>query len=191
MPMAPARGPSVKGVAFGTVMKVVAELRGAALAERALEAMSDEVRDALRFRTIIAAGWYPVPWYRAMWSGVLAASGEGADFVRVVGRAAIESDFNSLYRAAFRMLGPRTLLSLGVKHFGHIYDTGSVEVVDARSNSVRVKWTGCTGFDRTMWLEVFGSCERLAELAGGKEARMQAVEAGGDDDRCVAIAHWR
>ena len=183
--------PSVKGIAFGTVMKIVRAQREPAVVERALEAMSEEVRDALRYGTIIASGWYPVSWYRAMWSGILAATDEGLDFVRFVGRTSVDVDFPTLYRAAFRVLSPRTLVTLGLKHFKQIYDTGSVEVLESRPTSVRVKWTGCVGFDRTMWTEVFGSCERLAELAGGKAARMQAVEAGGDDDHCVAVAHWR
>jgi hypothetical protein len=32
---------------------------------------------------------------------------------------------------------------------------------------------------------------RLAELAGGKAAGMQAVEARGDGGHCIAVAHWR
>ena len=33
-----------------------------------------------------------------------------------------------------------------------------------------MRWTGCIGFDRAVWIEILGACERLAELAGGKQA---------------------
>jgi hypothetical protein len=79
-----------------------------------------------------------------------------------------------------------------MRHFKQLYDTGAVEVQDPRPTSVKIRWTGCVGFDRAMWIEIVGSCERLAELAGGKEARGVVVEGGGDgNETCVATVHWR
>ncbi len=180
----------MKGVAFRTVMTVIAKERSRESVDAALARMPGEAGDALRYGTIIAAGWYPIAWYRALWSAICAATGEGEDLVRAMGRAAIDHDFGTVYRALFRMLSPRTLVTTGVKHFSHIYDTGSVTVTEAQSASVRIQWTGCTGFDRNMWVEILGSCERLAELAGGTTARGFILE-GGDGDRCAAVVRWQ
>jgi hypothetical protein len=184
--------PSIKGVSFVSVLKIVERDRSRATIEEALGAMDREVADALRYGTVIASGWYPVTWYRAMWRALLAVTGGGDDFVKQVGRASIDHDFNTIYKAVFRMLRPRTLVSIGVKHFGQIYDTGAVAVEEKAATQVRVRWSGCTGFDHAMWIEILGSCERLAELAGGTGGRAVIHEGGADDqDHCVADIRWR
>jgi len=184
--------PSVKGLAFRTVLTLVERARGPEGVEGSLAAMPEEVGRALRYGEIIAAGWYPVDWYRAMWSGIRSATGGGDAFVRQLGRDAIDHDFGSVYRVLMRMLTPKTLLSIGMRHFHHIYDTGEVQLTDPTSKSVRLRFDGCVGFDHAMWIEVLGSCERLAELAGGKDAQATIVSGGGDhDDACVAAAVWR
>jgi hypothetical protein len=185
-------GPQVKGVSFLSVMSVVEKHRGRALAEGALRTMSTEVGDAFRYGTIIAAGWYPIAWYAEMWRSLKSVSGGGDEFVRFVGRASIDQDFNTIYKTLFRMLSPKTLVSIGVRHFSNIYDTGSVVVVEDQPTHVRVKWTGCAGFTRPMWIEVLGACERLAELAGGKQGR-GVIEQGGSEGEgsCLARIEWR
>lgn len=183
--------PTVKGVAFCTVLKLVRESVGEPAVQRALESMPADLAQALRYE-VIPPGHYPVAWYRAMWSALLAASGQGDDFVRRIGRDAIDNDFNVFYRSLLRILKPTTLISVGMRHFNQIYDTGQVEVQDPTPESVRVSFTGCTGFDHVMWIEILGSGERLAELAGGKDARSTIVDGGRHGDtHCVATFHWR
>jgi hypothetical protein len=184
--------PTVKGVAFRTVLKLVREKEGEAVVEKALSSMPDDLARGLRYGEVIPAGRYSVDWYRTMWNALLAASGKGDDFVRQIGRDAIDNDFNSFYRSLLRILTPVTLISVGMRHFNQIYDTGKVEVRDPSRVSVRLSFTGCSGFDHVMWVEILGSCERLAELAGGKDARSAIVEGGRvGDDYCVAAFHWR
>jgi hypothetical protein len=180
------RGPSVKGVAFRTVMTVLAKARSQEVVDASLARMPAEARDALRYGTIITAGWYPVAWYRALWSAICGATGEGEAFVRSLGRASVDHDVNTLYRAVFRLLRPHTLVAMGLKHFSRIYDTGSVAVTEQPDGSLRVRWNGCTGFDRNMWTEIVGSCERLGELAGAKSPR-GTIQEGGEGESCVAV----
>jgi hypothetical protein len=180
------RGPSVKGVAFRTVVTVLAKARSQAVVDASLARMPAEAGDALRYGTIITAGWYPVEWYRALWSAICGATGEGEELVRALGRASIDHDVNTLYRALFRLLSPRTLVAMGLKHFSRIYDTGSVAVTDEPDGSLRVRWSGCTGFDRNMWVEILGSCERLGELAGAKSPR-GTIQEGGEGASCIAL----
>jgi hypothetical protein len=83
---------------------------------------------------------------------------------------------------------PATLIS----DFNQIYDTGHVEVIEPTAVSVRLSFTGCSGFDHVMWVEILGSCERLAELAGGKDARSAIVSGGRHGDaHCVAAFNSR
>lgn len=186
------RVPRVKGLAFRTVLALVESARGAGTVERAVAAMPEDVAHALRYGEVIAAGWYPLEWYRAMWSAIQSATGEGDAFVRQLGRDAVDEDFGGVYRVLMRMLTPKTLLSIGMRHFRHIYDTGQVRVTNPTPTSVRLRFEGCTGFDHAMWVEALGSCERLAELAGGKGAHATILSGGGnEDDACLAAVAWR
>jgi hypothetical protein len=87
------------------------------------------------------------------------------------------------------VLSAQTLVATGLKHFSRIYDTRSAAVTEERDGSVRVRWSGCTGFDRNMWVEILGACERLGELTG-KNPRGTILE-GGDGESCVAIFRLR
>jgi hypothetical protein len=186
------KGPTIKGVAFRTVLKLVGAKLGAAVVDQAITAMPEDLAQALRYGEIIPAGRYPVVSYRTMWSALLAAGHQGDEFVRQIGRDAIDNDFNVFYRPLLRILRPATLVSVGMKHFNQIYDTGHVEVIDPTPVSLRLRFTGCVDFDHTIWVELLGSCERLAELAGGKGAQSALVEGGRDGDvGCVATFHWR
>jgi hypothetical protein len=183
--------PRVKGVAFRTVLRLVEKSRGPEVIARALAAMPTDVAHGVRYGEIIAAGWYPVTWYRAMWSALLASAQEEAPFVRALGRDAVDVDFGSIYRALLRVLTPKTAVSIGMRHFGQIYDTGRVRVVEPTAASVRLDFTGCTGFDHTMWVEILGSCERLTELAGGLGVQAMILAGGANgEDHCLARVQW-
>ena len=183
--------PTVKGVAFRTVLKLMREKLGEPVVEKALASIPADLAQALRYE-VIPAGHYPIGWYRVMWTALLGAGGQGDDFVRQIGRDAIDNDFNVFYRSLLRVLSPTTLISVGMRHFNQIYDTGQVMVIDPTPVSVRLSFTGCIGFDHVMWIEILGSCERLAELAGGKDARSTIAEGGRQGDaHCVAAFRWR
>jgi hypothetical protein len=184
--------PTVKGVAFRTVLKLARARLGDDVVDLALSSMPDDLGKALRYGEVIPAGHYSVGWYRAMWSALLAASNQGDDFVRQIGRDSIDNDFNVFYRSLLRILTPATLISIGMRHFNQIYDTGKVEIIDPTPVSVRLSFTGCVDFDHTLWVELLGSCERLAELAGGKDAHSAIADGGRDGDaHCTATFHWR
>jgi hypothetical protein len=183
--------PAIKGVAFRTVLKLVRAKMGDPVVDSALASLPPELAQALRYE-VIASGHYPIAWYRAMWSALLVAAGQGDDFVRQIGRDAIDDDFNVFYRPLLRILSPATLISVGMRHFNQIYDTGKVEVLEPARHSVRLSFTGCVGFNHVMWIEILGSCERLAELTGGKDARSVVIEGGRHDDtHCVAAFSWQ
>jgi hypothetical protein len=183
--------PRVKGVAFRSVLSALEQLRGRAAVDLAITRMPDELSQALRYGTVLPTGWYPTAWYRAMWAGVRAATGEGLDLARHIGREAIRSDMTGLYRLVFKMFSPETVLSQSRRMFNNYYSHGSLEVIDSRSGYGKAIWRGCEGFDRMMWVEILGSSEELLELAGAKFVRVQLLRGGQDgDDFADAEARW-
>ena len=183
--------PKVKGVTLRSAMRALEHLRGKALCEAATKAMPGEVGDALRYGTILASRWYPISFYRDLHSGIVSATNEGDRIIRELEREAARGDMTGVYSIAFKLLSPQTLISLSSRLFSTYYDTGSVQALDARKGYVRMRWSGCTGFSRTIWVGIFASCEMMLELAGGKNVRMHVRAGGGqDDDFAEAEAYW-
>ena len=187
----PARGtPNVKGITLRSAMRALEQLRGKAVSEAATKAMPAELADAVRYGTILASRWYPISWYKDLHSGIVSATNEGDRIIREVEREAARADMTGVYSIAFKLLSPQTLISLSSRLFSTYYDTGSVETVEARKGYVRIRWSGCTGFNRTIWLGIFASCEMMLELAGGKNVRTHVRAGGQEDDFADAEAYW-
>jgi hypothetical protein len=184
--------PNVKGLAFRTVMSMVAVHCGREVQGRALERMPPEVAMPLREGYLLATGWYPIDWYKGMWRAILDASGEGTELARRIGRSALLEDISSVYRHLLRLLSPGTVTSIGAKYFNRFYDTGGFRVVATEPRKLAVRFEGCNGFDHTMWIEVFGSIEAFIELSGEKGVTVHATAGAGDgEDWAEVVARWR
>ncbi|MCC6215339.1 MAG: hypothetical protein IT376_10750 [Polyangiaceae bacterium] len=184
-----ARDPKVKGLAFRSVLRAVVALRGEAAAEAARRAMPPEVAEALQRGTIVATGWYPIAWYREMFSGVVRAT--SAELPRQIGAEAISADLAGVHKALLRLLSPQTVYSLSNRLFGNYYDTGRVTTLENRPGFVHGRASGCVGWDRNMWQELVGATERILETAGARHVRIRVLAGGGDaDEACEIEARW-
>ncbi len=183
--------PKVKGVTLRSAMQALERLRGKALCEAAIQLMPLELAEGMRYGTILASRWYPVSWYRDLHSAIVSATNEGERIIRMVEREAARSDMTGVYRVAFKLLSPETLINLSSRLFSTYYDTGRAETLDSRKGYVRVRWSGCTGFNRNIWAGLFASCEMMLELAGAKNVRMYVRAGGGqEDDFAETEAYW-
>lgn len=186
------REPRVKGIAFRSVLRALEQQAGADTLNRAYERMDEGPRDALRYGSLVASSWYPISWYRSMWRGVLAASPGVPRLAWRLGREAALMDMRGIYRLVFVLIEPSTVLSLSPRLFRNYYDTGEVIVRASSATSAQVEWRGCSGFDRAMWHEVFGSAEAFLELAGAKGCDLRLVAGGGEQDDSATIdGRWR
>jgi hypothetical protein len=183
--------PKVKGVTLRSAMQALERLRGAAVVQATTDALHGEAAEGFRYGTIIAAGWYPTSWYRELHAAMLRVTGEGEQLIRDVEREAARADMTGVYSLAFKLLSPQVLLSLSSRLFSTYYDTGKVQMLDARKGYARSRWSGCTGFNRSIWVGVFASCELFLELAGAKNVRPHVVAGGGaHDDFAELEAYW-
>lgn len=183
--------PRVKGIAFRTVVKTLDQLRGDAVVERALRKLPAYLGDGLRHNTISASNWYPIDWYRDLFSAIVSTTGEGEAIVREIGHRAAYADMSSVYKGIYKLLSPEVVLALSARLFSNYYDTGSVKIVESREHFVRATWTGCVGFDRNLWLEVLASCETYLELSGAHDVRTLVHSgAGANDDHMDVRAQW-
>jgi hypothetical protein len=183
--------PRVKGVSFKSVLRALETLHGPSSVEACMSTMPSEVADGFRYGTILASGWYPIGWYRALLAAAQTAAGQGDRALFEIGRQCARQDMTGVYRLGFKLLSPQTVIRLASRLFSNYYDTGECLVVSARVGFVHARWLGCRGFDRRLWSDAFGAAHMFMELAGASNIRSQLAAGGGDgDETAELIAHW-
>ena len=182
----------MKGVAFRTIELCFFELRGADAREEARARMRPELANLYRDGLVLAATWYPISWYRETFQAFRAATGEGNELVRAIGKCAARHDMSGVHKQLLaKIISPQMLLAIAQRVFKTYYDTGTMEVVSSRRGFAHVRCVGCIGWDESMWVELAGSCEAQLELTGGKHVRLRILSGGGESDTGVELeAHW-
>jgi hypothetical protein len=169
-----------KGVNFRSFVESLGRLRGKRAVEATLDAAPKDVREAIQFGQIIAAGWYPVSWYRELYLAAQRALGEGIELPRMVGRDAATHDFNSLFRLILRALSPETAFGQAHRLVTLFYQGGSAKRLGVRTGVGQVRFSGWVGFDRNLWEDTGAGAEAIITLCGARNVR-KYVLAGGHD----------
>jgi hypothetical protein len=182
-----------KGQSFRAFLPAVARICGPKMVPTVLDALVDEdVRDAMRYGRIVATGWYPVAWYRALHAAAQLATHGGSDLARRIGHDAMNEDLGSLHRFVASMLAPQTLFRIGNRIFSTYWRGGDVKTVEYSSCHARAEFTGCRGFDRYLWATIAGSCVAILEAAQAKDVHVRVLEGGRDGDpRMVLEGRWK
>ena len=186
-----ASDPQVKGVAFRSVYASLGKLRGEAAQRAALEAVSEQLRNAFIYRSIVPGGWYPIEQYKELFRGILSSTGEGKELLHEIGRQCTRDDMSGIYSVLAKLISPQSLFSLSQRLFSSYYSSGTVKMLESRPGYSHAVWSSCLGFDENMWSEVLGSCVQLLEIGGAKHVRIRVLSGGSDsDDAMEATAHW-
>ena len=182
----------MKGVAFRTVEACFTELRGEAARKRVDEFMPAELAEGFRYRTVLAAGWYGIDLYKALFRGLRLATAEGPELAREIGRLAARHDMAGVHKQIVaKIVSPQMLLGMSQRVFSTYYDTGTFDMIESRRGFAHARASGCFGFDENMWYELAGSCESLLEIAGAKHVRTRLLGGGKDGDDFLEIeARW-
>jgi serine/threonine protein kinase len=187
-----ARQPKIKGVAFRTLDLCFERLRGEAARSGARDLMPHELSDAFRYRTLLAANWYPVSWYRETLRAFRAMTKEGPELARELGRLTARHDMSGVYKQiTARLISPQALLALSQRLFHTYYDTGDCQILESHPGFAHVRCTNCAGWDHNVWMEFAGSCESLINIAGGDNPRVRVISGGRDDQSHIDMQlHW-
>jgi hypothetical protein len=183
--------PSYKGTGFKSCLNALRKLRGAATVESTMAQLPTEIADAIRYQRIVASGWYPVEWLRALHAGAQAATKEGASLARAIGAEAMRIDLSGIYRVLLIVVSPQAIVSKSARAFKLFYTHGEMNVLEATRGRAHAEWKGCKGFDANVWNDTLGSCEAALELCGAKNLRIRLVSGGRDgDERAEVVASW-
>jgi hypothetical protein len=188
----PSIEPRVKGVAFRTIDLCFERLRGADTRDRSREFMPPELAESFRYRTLLAASWYPISWYREMFRAFRASSGDGPELARELGKLAARHDMSGVHKQILaKLISPQALLGMSQRVFNTYYDTGRLEIVESARGHVQARCGNCVGWDHNMWMEFAGSCESLLEIAGARQVALRILSGGQDgNSQAVFEARW-
>jgi hypothetical protein len=179
-----------KGQIFHGNLAALGARHGAGAVRRAIEACDGPVGEALRQGSLRPSGWYPAAWVSELVRAVCEVSGSGPEFARELGRDAVLSDRRGIFRPVLSFASPERILPIAPLVYG-LYARGPKQALITRgSGEVRVRWTGCRGFDLHIRALHVGATLGLIDVAGGLDAEVREVP-GRPDDELELHATWR
>jgi len=177
----------VKGLAFRSVLRAHTLLRG----EQALDGLYSHLEPSIAhtMRAPLAATWYPLSLYVALWDAIQRTTGGDQDYPRLVGRLCAEHDLKLVHKVLFATLNSNVALKVTARMFGSYYDTGTCSANRIDDRSFRFLFEGCVGFSEPMWMELHGSLEVFVDLSTNAKSQSQLVQGGqiGASSRIVDI----
>ena len=157
---------------------------------RAFAALPPEI--ATRFRgPILATETVPVASLNRLTEEAAKAKGEPVDqFARRAGREAAGDAVKGIYRFFALVLTPPALLSKASQMWSSLYNRGELKVEDQTANSARIRLADFPS-EAAMCARVTGWIERMAEMTGAKNVRVEQTQCYAKGDRdCEWRIQW-
>jgi diguanylate cyclase (GGDEF)-like protein len=164
---APAPQPATRGALFRVAYKILGNRLGSAWIRNACE-QDPGLAEVLR-PNLAPFGWYPVARLVSVLSAVPAGVRDPRKVARELGRASMTATFARFFGADPSSLTPEEVLGAAGDFWGRYHSWGEVAVTRDAARVV-VTVTG-TPREPLLCCLVEGSLERIAELAGGAQAR--------------------
>ena len=183
--------PRVKGIGVIGLLGSIRRILGDELHGRVVAELSGEVGERARSGSLIAAGWYPLADYCQLHAVAQRLTGKGVELARALSRDASKQDFRGIYSVLTFVLTPQFLVKRAPGIFARYFDTGKVEVPEARSGFARARFSGCAGFDRSVWEDAIGGTMALLEACGAGDIQVTVHSGGGEKDEQLEFsATW-
>ena len=171
----------IKGVAVRSLLQVLADEHGDGFTTELSAVVEEPFREALG-GPILAATWYPIGLYRAIHQGTQTRLHAGPELSKALARRAVSRDFTGVYRMLAGTLKPEWLMSWSPRQYRRYFRGGQATVPEARAGYSRFALRGCHGFDRSLWMDMAGSCEAILEACGATHVRSRLASGGDGPD---------
>jgi uncharacterized protein (TIGR02265 family) len=144
---------------------------------------------AARFRApILATETVPVHMLNRFTEAAAAAKGEAVEsFARRAGREAAGDAVKGIYRFFALVLTPPALLSKASQMWSSLYNRGELRVDEQTESSARIRLTNFPS-EAAGCARISGWIERMAELTGVKEIRVEKAQCAAKGAPCC---EWR
>lgn len=175
-----------KGTNILAMVTALETVRDAAFREAVVKEVPGQGGEEIRARSIIAAGWYPIGWYRDLLATIVKHAGDPM-IVRDLGKASTRANVSAIHRVFMRMISPHTLIKQGGRLFSSYFENASVSIENVEGQNERITWKDCFGFDKNCWRDQIGSTEELVTMSGAKVLRSKVISGGGDGDAAMTF----
>jgi hypothetical protein len=179
----------VKGVNFKTLLSTLARIHGQQSVDATLSLLPPEIEEALRLGAVVASGWYPIDWYRALHVAIHTACSGGLELSRQLGRESSIDDFRGIYRYLLKVISSEVLVAQAPRVFQMYFKGGEVMMTDSSRCAGVLDFRGWHGFDKAIWADVTGGVEGIL-VARGAAAVRQRVLRGGSEDHLTVEYRW-
>ncbi len=175
-----------KGSNVIAMVAALETVRDAAFREAVVKQVPGEGGEEIRAKSIIAAGWYPIGWYRDLLGTIVKRAGDPM-IVRDLGKASTRANVSAIHRVFMRMISPHTLIKQGGRLFSSYFENASVSIENVEGQNERISWKDCFGFDKNCWRDQIGSTEELVVMSGAKVLRSKVIAGGEDRDATMVL----
>lgn len=180
-----------KGSNILAMVGALATVRSAELRDAVVRDIPGEGGDEIRHKSIIAAGWYPIAYSRALFKTIVDHTQDAA-IIRELGRQSTRATVPTIQRVFMKLISPHTLIKQGGRLFSSYFENASVSVENVEKQVERLTWKDCHGFDKNCWRDQLGSTEELVALSGAKVLRTKIISGGEDGDHAMVLdLAWR
>ncbi|MFO0562805.1 MAG: hypothetical protein U0269_32600 [Polyangiales bacterium] len=161
----------VKGHGLTGMLSAITVIEGEAVRSKVEARLPDDLRDALRLGAVVAGGFYPIGWARAIHERALEEGSKGAQLPFLIGYESTKKDLQGIYAFVAKMFNPGTVLGQGKRLMAMYYGGGTADVLERSSTSATLRYRECFGFDRAMFEELAGGSVAIMEACGGRNAQ--------------------
>ena len=180
-----------KGVMLRNRLELIGQLHGGAALQATLDNLPEEVGSALRYRSIVATGWYPIAWLRELHAAAVTATRLGPELARQLGHEGAVKNFTTIHRLLLSASSPAAVIARAPRVLRTYFDGGEIELLESTDGMNASRWTKCDGFDRNIWESMLGGCEAALSLSGAKDVRVRLRSGGGASSEAEVVAFWR
>ncbi len=180
-----------KGTNILAMVVALQTARNAELREAVVRDVPGEGGEEIRHKSVIAAGWYPIAWYRDLLQTIVTHANDPA-IIRELGRYSTRANVPTIHRVFMKLISPHTLIKQGGRLFSSYFENASITVENVDKQVERITWKDCFGFDKNCWRDQLGSTEELVVLSGAKVLRTKIISGGENGDAAMVLdLAWR
>lgn len=159
-------GTQVKGQVFTSALAALERLQGPQVTAQLVAALEGDFGHAMRTRSVLAIGWYPLEWYAQLHTAARARC--GAAISGPIGRESSIADINTVFRYILKLFSPETLLGQAPRIF-HTYCRGDLVLDSSEKGRVRAHCEKCDGANQGGVGRLGGELPHLPRARGSQE----------------------
>lgn len=160
----------VKGHGLHGMLAALSTIEGSAVRARVEARIPRDFADALKHGAIVAGGFYPLAWARAIHQLAMEEGTKGAKLPYLLGHENTSKNLHGIYAFVVKMFDPGTVISQGKRLMTMYYGGGTADVIERTPHSALMRYRECVGFDRPMFEELAGGSVAIVEACGGQDA---------------------